>query len=72
MNPGTQIVIVDNLANEGFCKDPEVGLDEEQIAYCQTVITAFMPAAITDLFTNLAANADSVCSSVYDGVCDSK
>lgn len=54
-----------SFIGEGFCADPELGLNEEQLSGCQTFIAAFMPPALQTVFGFLDENAALACNTVY-------
>merc|ERR1712242_543475 len=61
--------IVKHLEGEGFCADPDLGLEGEQLEYCKTVIKGFMPPALKTIMGKLKADANNVCAGVYEGIC---
>ena len=47
-------VIVSDLSNEIFCKNPDLDLTPEEIAQCQKYIEIFMPVALKKYFTGFS------------------
>ena len=60
-------VIVDDLSNELFCKDPEHGLNPDQIENCQKYVALFMPVAMKQYFDENFGS--SICGSELYNVC---
>ena len=60
-------VIVDDLSNELFCKDPQLGLNPDQIENCQKYVAIFMPVAMKGYFDENFGS--SICGSELYDVC---
>ena len=54
------------LEGEAFCKNPELGLTEEQIAGCDAYIKAFIGAAMAALGQGIAGEADYICRNWFE------
>ena len=60
-------VIVQDLSNELFCQDPELGLNLDQINNCQKYVALFMPIAMKEYFDENFGS--SICGSELYNVC---
>ena len=60
----TDIVI--GLSDKGLCKDPNLGLNEEQIQICIQFVEDFMPPALKALFIDYAPEPKQMCSEYFD------
>ena len=66
LNEAAQNDIIGALSGEKLCMDEELALDDDQLAFCQEVMEAFMPPALDVLFKELEHAAHSVCHDLYD------
>ena len=60
--------IVFGLSSFPFCEDPNLGLNEEQVAACKSYVAAFMPAALKTLFVDFPPTPEGLCQH-YFGQC---
>ena len=61
--------IVLALEGEAFCKNEELGLDEDQMHMCFRQIKHFMPQALHVVGRAMHENARHICRDWFHGIC---
>ena len=67
-NKDFQAAISEDLSGDCFCTSPDLDLNDEQVAYCQQMMTTFLPAALTALANQVATTAYENCNATF-GLC---
>ena len=67
-NKEFQAAISEDLSGSCFCTNPDLALDADQVAYCQQMMTTFLPAALTALANQIATTAYENCNATF-GLC---
>ena len=67
-NKEFQAAISEDLSGDCFCTSPDLDLNDEQVAFCQQMMTTFLPAALTALANQVATTAYENCNATF-GLC---
>ena len=61
--------IVVALQGDGFCEDPSMELNENQVETCKMFIKDFLPPCVKAVMEMLKTRSDEACNEFFDGIC---
>ena len=65
-NDAAAAALVQALSGPLFCQDPNLGLNEEQMAGCASYVEAFLPTALRVLFKDAPPPAEELCNFYFN------